>query len=201
MNSQKQFSQQIRQIQNSSDAQHLHLKICMRENEKIRRKLFEIAGDSDLKNVIINPISPKQIALASGKFLSPEQMKKTRTDNYDVVLNCIERKLFARKVPEKHTKLEKCDCKNIGKDRLKLLRYMLEHPRVPICEKTIPYVYGDIASMSANALAKAISHLRKCLWQAPYIRTEPDWGESISQTGSMYLLNEKYKYLVIKYQI
>jgi hypothetical protein len=63
------------------------------------------------------------------------------------------------------------------------------------------YVYGDIASLSANALAKAIGNLRKCLWDGPYIRTEKIWGESISRTGFVYLLNEKYKYLVIRYHI
>jgi len=198
---QEQFDQQIRQIQHSLDEQDLRLQFCTRQNEIIRQKLFAIAGDADLKNVVISPVALRQIAVANGKVFSPEQMKKMRTDDYDVVLNYIERKLFARKDPDKHTKLEKCVCKNIGKDRLKLFRFMLEHPRVPICEETIPYVYGDIASMSAHALAKSIGELRKCLWQAPYIITEPDWGESISQTGSMYLLNEKYKYLVIKYQI
>jgi len=200
-NAQNHFEQRIRAIQHSLDEQELRLQFCVRQNEIVRQKLFAIAGDARLKNVVISPIALEQIAIANGEVFSAEQTKKLKTDDYDVVLNCIERKLLSRKDPDKHTKLEKCDCKNIGKDRLKLLRYMLEHPRVPICEETIPYVYGDIASMSANALAKAIGHLRKCLWQAPYIITEPDWGESISQTGSMYLLNEKYRHLVIKYQI
>ncbi|MFC1604962.1 hypothetical protein ACFL5F_08045 [Planctomycetota bacterium] len=200
-NSQIYFDKQIRKIHSSLDKQNLRLQSCMRENENIRRELPAITGDIDLNNIVVNLIPLRQTVMANGNVLPEEQIKELNIDNYDVVLDCIDRTLMARKDPDKSTKLEKCDCKNIGKDRLKLLRYMLEHPRVPICEETIPYVYGDVAGISANALAKTIGHLRKCLWQVPYIITEPDWGESISRTGSVYLLNEKYKYLVIRYQI
>jgi len=160
-----------------------------------------LISDFDLHSVTPPCIVPKRTAIANGKSLSLQALANLNKDNYDVVLDCIDRTLMARKDPDKSTQLEKCQCKDIGRDRLKLLRYMLEHPTVPICEETMPYVYGDIASMSPNALAHSILAVRKCLWQAPYIVTDADWGESVSRTGSVYVLSDKYKYLVIRWQI
>jgi hypothetical protein len=201
MNNNKKPEQNIRQIQYSLDGQNLRLQTCIKENEHIQRMVLTVASNVVLYDIVPPSLNPKRIVIANGKPLTQHNMLSLNEDNYDVILNCIERKLFARKDPSNHTKLKKSDCKNIGRDRLKLLRYMLENPKVPICEETIPYVYGDLANMSPNALAHSIRALRKCLRQAPYIITEPDWGESISRTGSVYLLNDKYKYLVIKYQI
>jgi hypothetical protein len=198
---QKQFDRQIRQIQCSLDQQDMRLQTCLRINENMRQRLAAITGSADLKNIILPSIAPGPIAIANGKVLPPEQMLDLNEDNYDVILNYIALKLLARKDPDKRTKLEQCNCQDIGKDRLKLLRYMFEHPKVPICEETTQYIYGDVASISANALSKTFGALRTCLWNGPYIITESDWGESISRTGSMYLLKEKYKYLVIRYLI
>lgn len=183
------------------DARILSHETSIRDLENIKEMIPILISDFDLHSVTPPGIVPKRTAISNGKLLSLQTLTDLNKDNYDVVLDCIDRTLLARKDPDKSTKLEKCQCKNIGPDRLKLLRYIMEHPNVPICVETIPFVYGDIASISSNALAKAIGHLRKCLWYAPYIITEPDWGESISRTGSVYLLNEKYKYLVIRYQI
>jgi len=78
---------------------------------------------------------------------------------------------------------------------------MIEHPTMPICEETIDRVYQSQASMTTGTLTKAIFEIRKALWDAPYILTEPDWGEYISHTGSIYLLNTNYNYLVVRYEI
>ncbi|MCX5638836.1 MAG: hypothetical protein NTX52_14255 [Planctomycetota bacterium] len=201
MSNKQDFERQICEIQQSLAEQDMCLQTCMNENENIRRRVASLISRPVPEDVTVTSITLKQIAIANGRLLSPEKMLNINEDDYDVILDCVNRTLLARKDPDKSTKLEKCQCKDIGRDRLKLLRYMLEHPTVPICEETMPYVYGDIASMSPNALAHSILAVRKCLWQAPYIVTDTDWGESVSQTGSVYLLNLKYKYLVIRYKI
>jgi hypothetical protein len=201
MNNRPNQRQLPNEIQRMLTEQELRLQVCTRENQNIQRKLAVIKTGVDPDDIPFEHIALKQIAIANGRLLSPEKMQNVNKNDYDVVLNCASHTLLARKDPDKHTKLEECYCKNIGRDRLKLLRYMLEHPTVPICEETMPYVYGDIASMSPNALAHSILAVRKCLWQAPYIVTDTDWGESVSRTGSVYVLNDKYKYLVIRWQI
>ncbi|MFC1635726.1 hypothetical protein ACFL5Z_12875 [Planctomycetota bacterium] len=160
-----------------------------------------ITGSTDPTNITPQSITPRKIAIANGERVPPEKMCHLNAHDYDLVLDYIARKLLARKDPDNHTKLEQCDCRNIGKDRLRLLRYMLENLKAPICEETIPYIYGDVASMTPNALAKAVGDLRTALWDGPYIRTEKVWGESVSRTGSVYLLRDKYQYLVIRYEL
>jgi len=199
--SQEQFDKQTQQIQRSLDEQSLRLEICKKENENIRIKLSTISSDIDLNDIYIEPIPFKTIAIANGKVLSKEKIEDLRIDDYDVVLDYTKRILKARIDPDEHTKLEDCQCLNFSRERLKLLRYMLEHPNMPICKETISWIFDNIASMTSNTLAKTILTLRRCLWNAPYILTESSWGESISRTGSVYLLNEKYNYLVIRYTI
>jgi len=199
--SQEQFDKQIRQIQRSLDEQILRLEICKKENESIRIKLSTISSDIDLNDIYIEPIPFKTIAIANGKTLSKDKIEDLKIENYDIVLDYIRRILLARREPDEHTKLEKCQCINVGRDRLRLLRYMLEHPNIFICEETIPRIFNNVASMTRSTLAKTILTLRQCLWNAPYILTESFWGESISRTGSVYVLNEKYNYLVIRYKL
>jgi len=201
MNVKGNFDQKVCQILKRIDERILSHEIAVRELEHLKTMIPTLTSDFDISTSIQIGITPKKTAIANGKSLSPQAFADLNYDNYDVVFDCIERTLMARKDPEQHTELKPCCCTNIGKDRLKLLRYLMEHPKVFICEETLPYVYGDIASMSPNALAHAIRALRECLWNAPYIITINDWGESISHTGSVYLLNGEFKYLVIRWQI
>jgi len=199
--SQQQIEKQIRQLQKSLDEQDVRFDICKKENDSIRRKLSSIGSDIDLNDIYIEPIPFKTTAIANGKVLSKEKIEDLRIDDYDVILDYTKRILKARVNPDEHTKLEKCQCINFSRERMKLLRYMLEHPNMPICEETISHVFDNLASITSNALAKTIVTLRRCLWGASYILTESFWGESISRTGSVYVLNEKYNYLVIRYKL
>jgi hypothetical protein len=201
MNSKGNIDRKVCAILQRLDAHILSPEISIRDLKNIKGMVPMLISGFDLRSVTPPCIVPKRTATTNGKSLSLQALANLNKDNYDIVLNCIDRTLMARKDPDRHSKLEKCDCKNLGRDRLKLLRYMLEHPTVPICEETMSYVYGDTASMSANALAHSILAVRGCLWQAPYIITVNDWGESVSRTGSAYVLNEKYQYLVIRWQI
>ncbi len=201
MNKHRNIKQQIRELQQIPDEQNLRLQICIRENEKIKQKASLLTGSPVSEDVTLDFINLKKIAIANSRLLSPQEMQNINEDHYDVILNCVDRKLLARKDPDRHSKLEKCNCSNIGPHRLKLLRFMLEHPNHPICVETIEGVYGNIASMTSSALAKAILDIRRCLWDGPYILTELTWGESVSYTGSVYMLDHKYKYLVIRYKI
>ena len=201
MNSKGKFDRQVCTILQRLDARILSHETSIRDLENIKGMVPMLISDFDLHSVTPPGIMPKRTAIANGKSLSLQALADLNKDNYDVVLDCIDRTLMARKDPESRSKLEPCNCQDIGKDRLKLLRYMFEHPKVPICEETTKYVYGDVASISANALSKTFGALRICLWTGPYIITESDWGESISRTGSVYMLNEEYEYLVIRYQI
>jgi len=201
INNRGNFKKAPRELQRMLAEQELRLQVCVRENEKMMRALPLIKSSVDFQDLIFEPITLKQIAIVNGKLLSPDKMKHLKIDNYDVVMNCTEHKLLARKDPDRRTKLEECNCTGIGRDRLKLLRCWLENPRLQVCEETIPRIFGYVASMTPGAIAKAIRDLRRCFWDAPYIITESDWGESISYTGSIYLLNDKYRYLVIRYKI
>lgn len=190
-----------REIQNSLNEQNIRLRMYMNENDNIRRRVASLKGGAFPEEIAFESIALKQIAIANGRLLLPEKMQNINEDDYDVILDCANCTLRARKDPDRRSKLEKCDCTGIGRDRLKLLRSWLENPHLLICEETIPQIFGDIASMTPNALARAILDLRGCLWNGPYILTESVWGESISRTGSVYVLSQKYKYLVIKHKI
>ena len=194
------FEKQIHSIIQRMDKQNLSLQSYMSENENIKRKLSATVSAADSQYILLMEPPLKKIAIANGKLLSLQQFQNLKNDNYDVILDYIDRTLFARKKPDRPSKLEKCNCKGIGPHKLKLLRFMFEYPKVPICEETIDRVYGNKACMSPGALTKAIGEVRKALWQAPYIITESDWGESVSHTGSVYLLNDKFKYLVVRYK-
>jgi len=201
MSSNKKFDRNICEIIRRLDARKLSHERAVRELESLQRMLAAMRYDIDLQDSIPQALALNQIAIVNGKILSPEETLNLNEDDYDVILNCVDRKLLARKDPDKRSKLEECSCENIGRDRLKLLRYMLEHPKIPICLESMDRVYGNVASFSANALAHSIAAFRKCLWEGPYIITETIWGESLSHTGSVYLLNDKYNYLVIRYKI
>ena len=195
------FEKQIRKIIQQLDKQNLSHQSHIRENDGMQEKLSATISAADFQHIPSVDPPLKKIAIAKGKLLSPQQFQNLRNENYDVILNYIDRTLLARKNPGKRSKLEKCNCKNIGSNKLKLLRFMFENPKAPICEETMDRVYGNVTSMSPGTLAKAFGEIRKALWQAPYILTESDWGEYVSHTGSVYLLNPDYKYLVIKYEI
>ena len=194
------FKKQIHSIIQHLDKQNLSLKMYMSENKNMQRELFATVSVADFQYIPLLEPPLKKIAIENGKLLSPQQIQKFNKEDYDVILNYFDRTIFARKNPDKHTRLEKCSCKNIGRHKLKLLRFMFEHPNVPICEETIDLVYGNVTGMSPGTLAKAIGELRKAIWKAPYIMTESDWGEYVSRTGSVYLLNPRYKYLIIRYE-
>jgi hypothetical protein len=192
---------QIRQLQKSLDEQILRLEICRKETESLKKKIATIGSDINLNNIYIEPIPFKTIAIANGKTLLNNNIKELKEEDYDIVLDYTKRILKARKCPEKSSKLEECYPTNFSRERMRLLRYMLEHPNMPICKETITQIYDNLASMTSNTLAKTIVTLRRCLWNAPYILTEKFWGETMSKTGSVYVLNEKYNYLVIRYKI
>ena len=195
------FEKQVQDVVQQLDKQNLSIQTHIRENKRMQQKLLMATSAAEFQLLPSIDPSLNKIVIANGKLLSQKQLQNLKSNNYDVILNYTDRTLFARKNPGKKNKLEKCNCKNIGPHKLKLLRFMFEHPRVPICEETIDRVYGNTASMSPGTLAKAIGELRKAFWQAPYILTESDWGEYVSHTGSVYLLNSNYKSLVIRYQL
>lgn len=191
----------IRTIQQRLEKQNLSLQAYIRENQNIMRQLKASNFGIDYDYITPATIKLKIASIADGKKLSSDKTKHLKEHDYDVILNCVKQILLVRKDPDRHTKLSKCHCRNIGRDRLKLLRLWLENPHLPICEETIPLIIANVGSMTPNALARAIVDLRQLLLRGPYIRTETVWGESISRTGSVYMLDPKYRYLVIKYQI
>ena len=110
--------------------------------------------------------------------------------------------MFIRKNPIKHTRLIPCSIENIGATRMKLLRFMLEHPGFPICIETLDRVYDNSFFMERNSLAASIRCLRNRIQEGdrkgPYIITDRTYGESVSATGSVYIANPQWKYLVVR---
>lgn len=123
-------------------------------------------------------------------------------DKYDVILDLPQQALFARQNSDKHSKLERCSTDNIGATRMKLLRYMLEHPGSAIYPEMMARIGKDYDLITHNTLAASIRCLRKAIQngnrKGPYIVTERTFGESVTYTGSVYRLNPKYHYLVIR---
>lgn len=139
----------------------------------------------------------KSIATANGKVLPPGQIKGLDEADYDIVLDCIKKRLLSQSQPGKHGTLKARSLAGIGQHRMTLLRFMLEHPDWPVCDETFSVVYGDKYIYTPNALAKTISCLRKCLGNPSYIVTD-NWAPE-SRTAHAYKMSSKYKYLVVRY--
>ena len=147
----------------------------------------------------------KGIAVSNGRPIKADQLYETRRnvfENFDVVLKIPERELWARENPTDHTLLKKCSCEGLGPKRMKILQFMLEHPKRALGIGNIREIDADFQDMKHDALAHTIRVLRKELQQArtdgPYILTEENWDSSVSLTGKAYRLNQKWKYLVIR---
>ena len=142
------------------------------------------------------------VAISDGNPLSDDQLliiQQHKFDGYDIVLNISTRELFARIDPTVHSSLVKCSLKNIGNYRIRLLKYMLEHPFARICSDNVHKVNINITD---DAFKKAISIFRKVLQPNSelnsYIQTQPAWGESNSKKGCVYTMNQDWHYLVIR---
>ena len=81
-------------------------RIIREENQRMQQKLLTAISAADFQHIPSVDPPLKKIAIAKGKLLSPQQFQNLRNENYDVVLNYIDRTLLARKNPGKQSKLE-----------------------------------------------------------------------------------------------
>ncbi len=164
------------------------------------RKVLALVAHSETAAAVPPPdLAPA--AFVNGRRLTDAEFTNLHGEDYDVVLNCVDRILLSKDRPGTRSKLTRRDCMGLGPHQMTLLRYMLEHPDQPICMETIHMAYGDDPNVTNAALVKAISRFRGRLGKREYIMTDHDYGMSLSGTGHVYLMNPAYRYLVIRYAI
>jgi hypothetical protein len=154
------------------------------------------AGDSVARSKL------GQVAIANGRRLSPEEFAFLDEDKYDVILNMTTYTLRFRINPGDHTQLIERDLEeleNVGSHRIKLLAYMLERPKRYVSTENAPTCYGDPEERrTPAALRKTVSLLREALGvpgpNNPYIKTKR------SVSPCVYLLNPKWRYLLIRWK-
>lgn len=146
-----------------------------------------------------------RVATTNGHRLGEEEFRQLAEDGCDIILDTTNHVLKYRRDPARHTPLVSSSLKGIGSERLKVLAFMLEYPTRRICSDTLPPLLGEPDEiMEPEALAQTILQLRKALGapgkQNPYILTEPAWGESRRRGVGVYVLNSKWKYLLIQWE-
>jgi len=143
-----------------------------------------------------------KIAIANGRRLLLEEFTKLNEDECDVILDMTAYTLRFRVDPEDHTQLIERDLgklENVGPLRIKLLKYMLEHPGRYISVENAAICHGNPDEKRVPAtLRKTISLLRQSLGTPgpdnPYIRTKR------SVSPCVYVLNPEWRYLLIKWE-
>ena len=143
------------------------------------------------------PIS--SVSVINGKKAVVEDYNENA---FDVVVNGLDGTLKSRQDPAARTALMTCNMKGLGSSRMRLLIYMLEHPRNIITTRLADSIYPDSEGFLENsALRKTISILRKALGHGlsdeTYLATRPFLLSSeAGQRG--YILNKNWKYLLIR---
>jgi len=143
-------------------------------------------------------------ATVNGHRLGEEEFRRLAEDDYDVILDMTNHTLRYRGDPVQHSPLIPSSLEGIGPERLKVCAFLLGHPSQRMCADTLPPLLGEPDEiMEPEALAQTILRLRKALGtpgpQNPYILTEPAWGESRRRGAGVYVLNSKWKYLLIQW--
>jgi hypothetical protein len=139
------------------------------------------------------------IYVANGRKLNDTDIRTLNTDDYDIALNLIDRKLKVRKDPENHSDPIPIDLPGLGAIRLAILTYLLEHPQRGVCLGRLGHFYSfDDSLPTSDMLRQTIRKFRLLLGQkdskGPYIVTQPVFGAD----GALYVMDSRWKYLVIK---
>jgi hypothetical protein len=141
------------------------------------------------------------LAVADGQNVCENDMLPQNYNDFDIILDLPNNLLKVRLDPQKKSKLIDCSISHLGRRRMKLLVYMLEHPKSRICAEMIDNIYQDDHEIEPNTLSKSIRSLREVMHQdkpeANYILTVKDPAEIHSMTGHFYQMNPKWRYLVI----
>lgn len=151
--------------------------------------------DSDIARVI---------AVADGHPVYADAAKNLNKEDFDIILDIPQQMLWVRQNPEAKGKLFKCYIEGMRARRRRLLVYILEHPAVIVSRHNICKIYRDKEPVSPNTLSQTMYNLRQLLGQkkakGPYILTKPVWvsHRRMEQVyGSGYVMNDKFRYLVI----
>jgi hypothetical protein len=177
------------------------IQVAQTEIANARKALAALAGHSEPTTAAPLPAQLVRVAVANGRTLPLDQLRAKDISRYDVVLNCVDRVLLSKDRPGTRCSLEPRSCEGLGPHRMKLLRYMLEHPDRPVCMHDLNLVYGEVPVVTDAALVKTMSFFRSCLGEPAYILTVHDYGGSNDGTGYVYTMNQAYRYLVIRYRI
>jgi len=143
-------------------------------------------------------------AVANGTFLSADQARNLKEEDFDVILNVPQQSLRARENPKAKSWLRDCDIKGLRRRKLTLLDYFLEHPKVAVGLHNICDIYRVDEEVPRNTLAKTVLSLRRLLHQkttkGPFILSTTVWDKSRGREefiGNGYVMNDKFHYLVI----
>lgn len=181
----------------------------IREHEDRIRKMRDLdrrlavvrLGEQQLKGDADNS-SAQGLAIANGRSLASERADKVDKSRFDVILNLTSNTLRFRQDPSKHTRLDISPLKDIGAHRMRILIYMLQHPGWRISDDNVSACYGTPDEVrTTSALHQTIRVLRRALGTRgranPYIRSVPDCGPASRRNGCVYLMEPRWKYLVI----
>ena len=171
----------------------------LRQGAAIEEMFGLILDNADAKANSPEPKAHTIIAIADGCMLPQEQLSDIKEENFDVILNMTTNSLRYRKDPVKHTNLKESKLEGIGSRRIEILLYLLEHSTRHISIENASMLPSQLDIIEPNSLSKTIGLLRKALGQKgsedTYIITKDVWGQNYRHA---YILNQKWKYLVIK---
>jgi hypothetical protein len=71
----------------------------MNENDNMRHRVASLKGGAFPEEIAFESIFLKQIAIKNGRLLSSQEMLHLDEEKYDVILNCVDRKLRPEKTP------------------------------------------------------------------------------------------------------
>ena len=130
---------------------------------------------------------------------STSDLSDINEDDFDVILDMTTTSLRYRQDPARHTKLKDAQLTGIGRCRIDILAYLLEHPSRNLSIENASLLPSQDEIIEPNTLSKTISLLRKALGQKgsedTYIVTCPVWDKHYR---SAYRANTKWRYLVIR---
>lgn len=142
-----------------------------------------------------------RVAIANGRRLTNNELQNLNQEDFDLILDQTNHHLRFRVNPTKHTPLITTQLEGIGSQRRRVLVFMLERPTRHLCPDRMPESLGE---PNGRAVAQTIRLFRRALGrpgrQNPYIRTEANWGETRGSRTSVYVLDPRWKYLLIQWK-
>ena len=193
-----QAQQNLRRIQQDIVALSAHLATIQR--------MFLTSPSSCKRTPAVSPSDPRtRTAIVNGRRLADSEIRTLDEDAYDVILDTTNSTLRHREHPGNHTELRLSDTHGVGPYRIKILALMMDRFGVTVCSDNVDHLLGDTNRIvTAHAFTKSISVLRQALGGGgrhnPYIQSVAAWESSRSKNAQGYLLNPKWKYLLVRHE-